>query len=297
MKENLSKNLKYLRKKSGKSQTELGSQLGKAHTSIGNWEKGLAEPSLTEIGEIARIFEISPEALLFSDLTVVHPTSNSENQSDVHQNVHPTVHPTGQNGSKGENSLRISTVGLYGAEHGRNTATMPKVVTLDTQGEENAVLVPVRARAGYLLGYGDPVFIGTLPAYSLPAHRNGTFRIFEVEGLSMFNTLQDNDSVVARWIEVSEIRDDRIHVLITKNDGILIKRVLARPADGKLICKSDNNHKGEYPNIVLDYSEVLEAWYVVERWTRMLPSPGELYKRLVDLEGSVALLMQRIGKP
>ena len=294
MKEFLSKNLKYLRKKSGKSQTELGSQLGKAHTSIGNWEKGLAEPSLSEIGEIARIFEITPQQLLFSDLTVVHPTTDDENSSDVHQIVYPTVHPTAKKGDHSSKERRIYTVGKYGSG---NTADMPKVITIDTHGEENAVLVPVRARAGYLLGYGDPEFLGKLPAYSLPAHRNGTYRIFEVEGLSMFNTLQDNDRVVARWVGLSEIRDDRIHVLITKNDGLLIKRVLARPEDGKLICKSDNNHKGEYPNIVLDYTEVLEVWYVVERWTRMLPSPGELYKRIVDLEGSVALLMQRFGKP
>lgn len=68
MKTNLSKNLKFLRSKSGKNQTEIGLQLGKAHTSIGNWEKGISEPSLEEISELARIFEISPSDLIYSDL-------------------------------------------------------------------------------------------------------------------------------------------------------------------------------------------------------------------------------------
>lgn len=68
MKNYLSKNLKFLRLKLGKNQSEIGSQLGKAHTSIGNWEKGISEPSLVEISELARIFEILPTDLLYSDL-------------------------------------------------------------------------------------------------------------------------------------------------------------------------------------------------------------------------------------
>ncbi len=167
---------------------------------------------------------------------------------------------------------------------------------MDSQGNENAVLVPVRARAGYLSGYSDPHFIEKLPAYRLPGMNTGTYRIYEVDGLSMFPTLQDKDKVISRWTAVSEIIDDRVHVLITKNDGLLVKRILNRFEEGKLICKSDNNHKGEYPNIVLDIHEILEVWYPVERWTRSLPSPGEIYKRIVDLEADMALIKHKMLK-
>ncbi|RYY00522.1 MAG: transcriptional regulator, partial [Gammaproteobacteria bacterium] len=164
----------------------------------------------------------------------------------------------------------------------------------DTNGEENTVMVPVRARAGYLHGYGDPQYIEKLPAYKLPGANNGTYRIFEVEGASMFPTLQDKDLAIARWTPLTEIREDRVHVLVTRDHGIIIKRVLSRPQSGVLVCKSDHNEKGLYPNIVLDVSEVLECWYVVERMTKHLPSPGEIYKRITDLEADIAIIKSKL---
>jgi putative transcriptional regulator len=71
MKDLFSRNIKFLRLVNNKSQSDIGLQLNKAHTSIGNWEKGISEPSLEEIEEIARIFEISAKDLLFTDLSNV----------------------------------------------------------------------------------------------------------------------------------------------------------------------------------------------------------------------------------
>jgi DNA-binding XRE family transcriptional regulator len=288
MKENLSRNLKFLRKQAGKSQSELGLQLNKAHTSIGNWEKGIAEPSLSEIESIARIFEIQPEELLFTDLENVHLRPNAEFPSDVHLSVHPTVH------LKGKKRGTVETGSINTEALSRTTklgrAEMPKVVTIDTAGDENIVFVPVKARAGYLLGYGDPEYLEKLPARSEPEYRNGTYRMFEVQGVSMFPTLQDKDRAIARWTPVSEILEDRIHVLVTRNEGILIKRVLNRSKEGVLICKSDNIEKNQHPTVILNVDDVVEAWYVVERRTRQLPGPAEFYKRVTDLEGEIALI-------
>lgn len=89
MENKLSKNLKYLRVKMGKSQTDIGLQVNKAHTSIGNWEKGIAEPSLKEIEQIARFFEISPADLLYADfenegtgITIQHEVGHSPPADD-----------------------------------------------------------------------------------------------------------------------------------------------------------------------------------------------------------------------
>lgn len=171
---------------------------------------------------------------------------------------------------------------------------LPKLITVDSAGNENVLYVPVKARAGYLAGFADPVYVESLAAYRLPGYNNATYRIFEVDGISMYNTLQDKDRCVARWAQVSAIRDDRVYVLVTRNDGLLIKRCINRFQEGKIICKSDNNHSGEYPPIVLDISDIQEVWYVVERWTRQLPPPGELYKRISNLEADMALLKDRL---
>ena len=289
-----SKNLKYLRELRGLKQSEIPDYTRFSQTAWNNYEKGVSKPKFDDLIEISNFFGVSESDLIHLDLekgnliekregvekgnVIGNPNSNLKSKNQL-QKVHFDEPESG-----------------YSDESEGGIATMPKVVTIDSQGEENAVYIPVKARAGYLLGYGDPEYIEKLPAYHLPGHRNGTYRIFEVDGLSMFNTLQDKDKVIARWVPVSEIREDRIHVLITKNDGLLIKRVLHRPQEGKIVCKSDNNHHGSYPTIVLDEHEVLEAWYVVERWTRMLPSPGEIYKRIIDLEADLAIIKQRLPK-
>ena len=171
----------------------------------------------------------------------------------------------------------------------------PKVITVDTAGNENCLYVPVKARAGYLSGYNDPQFIETLPAYRLPNVNNGTFRIFEVEGHSMFNTFHDKDKAIGRWDNLKNIKDGRIYVLITKNDGILIKR-LNRASEGVIICKSDNNYKGEYPPIVLDINEILEVWYVTDKWTKQMGEPGEIYSRMIEMEANIILQAKKLDK-
>lgn len=274
-------NLLFLRQKNGKTQADIGLAVEKKANTVGYWEKGDYEPNITEVGKIAQFFDIDPVDLLYKDLRNVHPNQSGPenlNAENVHQNVHPTVHLTTEKKQSGQ---------FYG--------TMPKVITIDTSGEENAVFVPVRARAGYLVGYGDPEYISKLEAIRiLGGTRHRTYRIFEIEGNSMFNTFSDRDRVNAYWVSISEIRDDRVYVVVTKNDGMLIKRVINRYQDGKIICTSDNNHRGEYPPVIVDVHDIAEVWYVEERSTRQLGRPGELYKRMVDVEAKTILLEQEL---
>lgn len=293
----LKENLIALREAKGLNVSKTASALGFKRNTYDNYETGHTEPNIDALLKISSFFGVSVSDLLEKNLTDVQLNGILKNQQNVQGNVQAIVQPNALSAVVEEPVYHELEGPLVPMKRGkRNTNFMPRIVTIDNQGNENAVYVPVKARAGYLTGYGDPAFIEKLPAYRLPGHAHGTYRIFEVDGVSMFNTLQDKDRVVCRWTAISEIRDDRVYVLLTKNDGILIKRVLNRMSDGKLVCKSDNNHKGEFPNIVLDIHEVLEAWYVVERWTRNLPSPGEIYKRIVDLEADIALIKDRLSK-
>ena len=56
------------------------------------------------------------------------------------------------------------------------------MVTMNDQLAENIAFVPIRAQAGYLIGYSDKEYVETLPSFGLPGFQNGTFRAFEVEG-------------------------------------------------------------------------------------------------------------------
>jgi transcriptional regulator with XRE-family HTH domain len=306
MSEIFGKNITYLRKRKKLKQSEMLDFTGISAGTWSNYEVNKTEPDFDGLIKISKFFGVAIDVLLSEDVAVLEALGKldvnlnekeggAENRQNVNLKVNPLVNLKGQN------------EGVYGSEmtvHRGNKlqqptpnvtpATVPKVITIDSSGNENVLYVPVKARAGYLTGLADPQFISNLPAYRLPGYNNATYRIFETQGVSMFPTLQDKDRCVTRWSQVSEIRDDRVYVLITRNDGVLIKRCINRSNEGVIICKSDHNLSGEYPPIVLDLSEIMEVWYVVERWTRQLPGPGEIYKRIVNLEAAVTMLTHRL---
>lgn len=300
MKNQFAKNLIFLKDRNKETFASIGLQAGVSANTVSNWIEERTEPKISDVNKISQYFEISPSDLLFTDLGSVNLTNGKavkKNRKNVNRNVDLNVNPTPKNGP------------FSGVEEGLNTgsfvaeprvvyggAELPKVVTVDSSGRENISYVSVKARAGYLLGFGDPSFIEKLPAFTIPGYTHGTYRLFEVDGHSMFPTLQASDRVITRWAGISEVRDDRVYVIVTKNDGVLIKRVINRYQEGKIIAKSDNNHGGEFPALVLDLSEISEIWYVVERWTRQLPGPGEIYKRIVNLEAELALLKHRLNQ-
>jgi len=172
---------------------------------------------------------------------------------------------------------------------------VPQVVTTDYAGRDNVVLVGAKAAAGYLRGFGDPVYVSTLPTYYLPNLGSGTYRMFEVSGESMFPTLKDSDLVVCEWIQdFRQIRDDRVHVIVT-HDGLLVKRVLNRVAqEGKLVAKSDNMEGTRYPALVIRAEDVKEVWYVRMYVSRQLMSPANYWERLANLEGEVTTLKEQL---
>ena len=64
----LGKNLRYLRKQSSRTQSEIASLIQKGQTTIGNWENGISEPSLNELLIISNYFDIPVDTLLKADL-------------------------------------------------------------------------------------------------------------------------------------------------------------------------------------------------------------------------------------
>src|SRR5690554_4081372 len=162
-----------------------------------------------------------------------------------------------------------STVG-----YNKDIIKLPKAVTVDKLGKDNVVLVPVKAAAGYLNGYGDPEFLEKLPTYSLPHIKNGTFRMFQVEGHSMHPTLMDKSYVVGEWVEnwTKNIKDNRIYIVVC-DDGVLVKRVLNRIKKyGNIFLKSDN--RKDYPNLTVLPEKIFEVWEVKMHIGFDLPDPA-----------------------
>jgi transcriptional regulator with XRE-family HTH domain len=64
----LGKNLRYLRKQSSKTQSEIAALIKKGQTTVGNWENGISEPNLEELLIISNYFDIPLDTLLKADL-------------------------------------------------------------------------------------------------------------------------------------------------------------------------------------------------------------------------------------
>jgi len=174
---------------------------------------------------------------------------------------------------------------------------IPQVVAVNQDGDENVIYVPIKARAGYLDGYGDAEYIETLPSFSMPHLTNGTYRCFEVQGNSMVRTFFDGDLVFGKYVEdLSDIKDGRVYIIISKQDGIVLKRVINRIEErGKLILKSDNKN-GNYPTYTINAEEIMEVWYVTMFASKQMPEPVDVYDRLHDLESKIILLEDELRR-
>ena len=192
------------------------------------------------------------------------------------------------------NQCKINTDYLFGTSDtvftyentNKNQLGMPKVITINDSGEENVSFIGVQARAGYLNGYGDPEYIENQPSFSMPTLNNGTYRCFEIKGNSMSTTLYDGDLLFGKFTEdFEDIVDGRIYVIVSKNNGVVVKRVLNRIKEsGKLILKSDNRD-GNYPMYSIDAEEILEVWYASMYASRQMPDPINIYEQLNTMEG------------
>ncbi|MBS1601985.1 MAG: helix-turn-helix transcriptional regulator [Bacteroidetes bacterium] len=64
--------MRYLRKQSSKTQSEIAALIKKGQTTVGNWENGISEPNLEELLIISNYFDIPLDTLLKVDLSEVN---------------------------------------------------------------------------------------------------------------------------------------------------------------------------------------------------------------------------------
>jgi len=215
-------NIRFLRKKAGYTQAQLAEQLDIKRSLVGAYEEGRAEPKLSTLVNIARLFDISLDELITQDLA--DPTSRNVKQP-------------AQAGGK----LRVLAI------------------TVDDQEKENIELVPYKASAGYLNGYSDPEFIEDLPRFQLPMLGNqGTFRAFEISGDSML-PIASGTVIVGRFIEDwSTIKDGTPCIIVSQKEGVVFKRIYNKIQEAATLrLHSDNPVYSPYE---LHVEDVLEIW-------------------------------------
>lgn len=303
------------------SLAEVPAVTGFPKSTWSNYETGVSVPNLADFMKISHFFGISEYDLLHTELPEERPKillpndilarieaeklkkHTPENLKDTpsdtpkHQKISSKtqkIPPATQQKlseklspalSPPQKKVILGAVSETEKPHGK-TVKMPSIITVNEAGVDNILYVPIRARAGYLSGYGDPEFIETLPSFRMPGLSNGTYRMFEVDGPSMSPTLASGDRVICRWVEsLSEISDSRVYVVVHAG-GVVVKRLINRIQErGKLYLKSDTiAHRNDYPTLEVDAQDIKEIWYVVMRLTGDLKGPSDYFTRLSDLE-------------
>ena len=170
---------------------------------------------------------------------------------------------------------------------------MPKVVVVDDDDNDRIPLVSVKAQAGYLKGYDDSNYIEELPTYSVPDMRNGTYRMFQVSGFSMYPTLQDGSYVIGKFVENWEwLSDNRVCVVVTERDGVIVKRVTNRAREkGFLYCKSDNR---DYKHIKVMLEDIKEIWECQAHISFEFLDPVTNYQKIAELEVNLSELQDKV---
>ncbi len=214
-----SDNLKYLRTQKGLSQEETGNELGLKRSTYRDYENGSNEPNLAVLQTIADYFNVGIDDLIRKDLSIVKGNLNT-----------PIL----------EQDFRVLAI------------------SVDKDQKENIEFVPVKAKAGYMAGYGNPDFIMQLQRFNLPTMPTGTFRAFEISGDSM-PPLAQGAIVIGKYVENwRDIQNLKTYVLITKNEGLVYKRVINQVKEkGRLLLMSDNHI---YEPYTIPITEVLEIW-------------------------------------
>ena len=131
--------------------------------------------------------------------------------------------------------------------------------TVDQNNEENIEMVPVKALAGYTASYDDIGFIQELPTFQVPfLPKNKKYRVFPIKGESML-PLQPGSLVFAEYVEDwTSIKDGTICIVVTREDGVVLKQVINHLAERKvLILNSTNKTYDPYPILG---SEIQEIW-------------------------------------
>lgn len=229
----LGQNIKYLRKEKGLTQEQLSNKIGVKRAMVGAYEEGRAEPRLQTMQNICHYFKIGLDDLVGRDIAV-----------DGHAE---------EVDSKGE-TLRI----------------LPIVVDKN-EDKELGTLVPVKAAAGYLNGFGDVDYIESLPRFSMPfpeMPQDRTYRMFQIKGDSMLPVLPGAYIICEYVADWNDIRNEECYVLVTLDEGVVYKRVVNNLSEGHLLLKSDNTAYDAYK--VKD-SSIIEVWKAIGYTSFELP--------------------------
>ncbi|MEM7550516.1 MAG: LexA family transcriptional regulator [Bacteroidota bacterium] len=250
---NVNENIRYLRKNKGWTQEQFANEIGIKRSLVGAYEEGRADPRLSNLVEMSKVFDVQVDDLITKDLT----------------------------------TLNREELKAYQAK-----TTKVLAITVDSSERENIEIVPQKASAGYLNGYSDPQYIESLPRFHLPTlSPNTTYRAFEISGDSML-PLEPGTIIIGGYLEdLREIKNGKPYILLTKDEGIVYKRVFNYIEESnKLFLVSDNQSYSPYH---VELENVIEVWEAKAYISTNFPESSENDKMSIEKLTEIVLDLQK----
>jgi len=215
----IAKNIKHLRGLKELTQEQLSLELDISKSRIGSYEEGRSEPPIETLIGLSDFFKMPIDAMVKNDLTL--------GQDDTFIDI------------------------------GNQRVLFP--MRVDENNNDVIEVVTQEASAGYLQGYSDTEYIANLPIMSLNFLPTGKHRAFPIKGDSMHPWVKDGDVVIGEYLEsANQVRNNCCYIILTKEDGLVYKRVFTNKFDqGYLTLSSDNK---VYQPYLLHLSDILEIW-------------------------------------
>jgi transcriptional regulator with XRE-family HTH domain len=261
-------NIKFLRKRRGRTQDDVAAALNLKRSTLSGYENGVAQPGIEILVSFSRYFNLSIDTLLKIDIS-----SLSESQLGELERGYDAY-------LKGSN-LRVLTT------------------TVGSDEVENIELVPERAKAGYTTGYADPEYIEELPRFRLPfLSDKKKYRTFQLKGDSML-PIPDGSWVTGEFVQDwREIKSGKAYVVFTINDGIVFKIIENNlKSKGILVLYSLNPIYEPYE---VHINEVKEIWKFVNYISSELPEPvlpeRQLIQAVATMKNDLERIKARLGK-
>ncbi|MGV3588508.1 MAG: LexA family transcriptional regulator [Adhaeribacter sp.] len=158
------------------------------------------------------------------------------------------------------------------------------------QDNESGIIIPMidqKAAANYLSGYTSQQYYNELAHTTLPPYmaKGGIHFWLQVKGDSMETTFYDGDWLLCEQIPREnwlDLKDYDVHVVVSNDRGVQVKRLKNRLKKGFIRCRSDNRAHKPYS---LVYDDILEIWRVKWYLSNYMPNRNEdLFNKVDALE-------------
>jgi phage repressor protein C with HTH and peptisase S24 domain len=231
-------------------------------------------------------------------IDLVFKNQNTINDSPLNKDMtaHLTVHSKNNDSPLNKNKKSTSEEKDI---KGPSSWTAPKIITVNSEGSEAAIMIDIKAAAGLPFNIDNPQYYSHLPTMMLPKNQfiSGTYICIQTKGDSMQPTILHQDWLISRFEDnpVKNIKDNHIYVVVSK-DGIIVKRVVNQlKAKGLLVCQSDNLIGN--PPFIIEANEILQVYKAEAKLSFNLDNlNATLSQRLTNIEYELLELRKTIEK-